>query len=231
MSEQKRPRATKTKSIQRLQTSSAPATNRAYQHAKRMILQDSYKGGDLLSEGEVAQELGMSRTPVREAFLRLEAEGLLRLYPKKGALVVPISAGEVEIVMETRRLIEKFAITKLLDSGVQPEIYGQLMDLVAIQESATVTGDHHKFSEADREYHAKLVESTRNTILIDLYHVLRDRQIRMGFNALIFDTLRTKLILEQHRGIAEAIAQGDRDRALNLMDVHLNGTLHVLRQH
>ncbi|NKS66646.1 GntR family transcriptional regulator, partial [Rhodococcus hoagii] len=56
-----------------------------------MILSGALPGGELISEGEIASRMGSSRTPVREAFLRLEAEGWMRLYPKRGALIVPIA--------------------------------------------------------------------------------------------------------------------------------------------
>ena len=92
-------------------------TERAYAYTKQRVLDATYAGGDLLTEGEVADALGISRTPVREAFVRLEAEGLLRLYPKRGALVVPVSAGEVEAVMETRLLVERFAFGKAIERG------------------------------------------------------------------------------------------------------------------
>ena len=72
---------------------------------------------ELISEGEVATALGMSRTPVREAFLRLEAEGLLRLYPQRGALVVPVSPAEAHAVIEARLLLEQFAATKVVGRG------------------------------------------------------------------------------------------------------------------
>ena len=65
------------------------AKDRALDYVKTQVLTGAFPGGELISEGEVATALGMSRTPVREAFLRLEAEGLLRLYPQRGALVVP----------------------------------------------------------------------------------------------------------------------------------------------
>src|ERR671914_1352673 len=89
-------------------------TERAYAYTKQRVLDATYAGGDLLTEGEVADALGMSRTPVREAFLRLQSEGLLRLYPKRGALVVPVSVQEVEAVMETRLMVERFALDKVL---------------------------------------------------------------------------------------------------------------------
>ena len=93
------------------------ATNRAYAFTKGRVLDSTFAGGNFITEGEVADALGMSRTPVREAFLRLEGEGLLRLYPKRGALVVPVSVGEVEAVMETRMLVERFALDKVLANG------------------------------------------------------------------------------------------------------------------
>src|SRR5277367_1146248 len=93
------------------------AKDRAHDYVKRQVLTGAFPGGELISEGEVAAALGMSRTPVREAFLRLEAEGLLRLYPQRGALVVPVSAEESRSVIEARMILEKFAVGKLVARG------------------------------------------------------------------------------------------------------------------
>src|ERR687894_2602632 len=92
-------------------------TEAAYTYTKQRVLDSTFAGGELITEGEVADALGISRTPVREAFLRLEGEGLLRLYPKRGALVVPVSAQEVDAVMETRLLVERFAFAKVVERG------------------------------------------------------------------------------------------------------------------
>src|SRR5882757_6523092 len=93
------------------------AKDRALQYVKAQVLTGAFPGGELISEGDVATALGMSRTPVREAFLRLEAEGLLRLYPQRGALVVPVSSDEAHAVIEARLLLEQFAATKVVASG------------------------------------------------------------------------------------------------------------------
>src|SRR5262249_29117749 len=90
------------------------ASERAYRHVKERVLDGRMPGGELISEGEVAQALGISRTPVRAAFTQLESEGLLRLYPKRGALVVPVSAAEMEAVIETRWVIERYAIERAI---------------------------------------------------------------------------------------------------------------------
>src|ERR1700731_1416330 len=85
------------------------AKDRAHDYVKRQVLTGAFPGGELISEGEVAAALGMSRTPVREAFLRLEAEGLLRLYPQRGALVVPVSSEEAPGGLEARGVVEEVA--------------------------------------------------------------------------------------------------------------------------
>src|SRR3954447_22489713 len=92
------------------------ASERAYRDVKDRVLDGALPGGELISEGEIAEALGMSRTPVRAAFTQLESEGLLRLYPKRGALVVPVSAAEMEAVIETRCVIERYAIERAMES-------------------------------------------------------------------------------------------------------------------
>src|ERR671915_475470 len=117
------------------------AKDRAYEFTKGRVLDSTFAGGDLITEGEVAAALGMSRTPVREAFLRLEGEGLLRLYPKRGALVVPVSVGEVEGGMEARLLVERFALDKVLSNG-PAELLARAMDeAIGQQEQRIAAGD------------------------------------------------------------------------------------------
>lgn len=205
----------------------APAADRAYAATKERILDGRYPGGALISEGEVATLVGLSRTPVREAFLRLEAEGLLRLYPKRGALVVPVSAAEVEDVIETRLLVERFAIEKI---GRAPAaLVAQLEVEIAEQERLAEAGDARGFVEADRRFHRLLVAATGNEILVALHDSLRDRQRRMGVVALSADGDRIGEIREEHRAIAAAVAAGD-PAAGELLAAHLGRTLALLRR-
>src|SRR3954463_15732799 len=128
-------------------------TERAYAYTKQRVLDATYAGGDLLTEGAVADALGMSRTPVREAFLRLEGEGLLRLYPQRGALVLRVSVGEVAAVMETRMLVERFALDKVRENGAAPDIADALTAAIARQEEHAAAGDTDGFVSVDREFH------------------------------------------------------------------------------
>src|SRR5450759_5164845 len=89
------------------------ASDRAYAHLKRGILDGTQAEGQFFTEGEVAEAVGVSRTPVREALLRLEVEGLVRLYPKKGAMIVPVSAQEAQDVVEARAVIEEWPPSRI----------------------------------------------------------------------------------------------------------------------
>jgi DNA-binding GntR family transcriptional regulator len=206
------------------------ARDRALDYVKDRILTGAFPGGELISEGEVADALGMSRTPVREAFLRLEAEGLLRLYPQRGALVVPVSPQEVRAVMEARLVLDQFAVGKVI--GQSAEVRGVVFDRMTTelgrQRRAVDTADLREFSDADRAFHAILIEAAGNGILNDVYGSLRDRQMRMVGESAVRDPARIETILAEHTLIAEAVRDGDLDRALDAIKAHLAGTERAL---
>jgi len=203
------------------------AADRAYAYTKERILDGGYPQGQLIGEGEVSDAVGVSRTPVREAFLRLEAEGILRLYPKRGALVVPISAADVEDVMEARRLLERFAIERVIELDL--DLAEPLAAAVAAQERHAAAEDAVAFVDADREFHRVFVAATGNAILLRTHDSLRDQQNRMGLAALS-GSERMSRILDQHRAIVAAVARRDPTEAQSLIDRHLDETLHLLRR-
>ena len=203
------------------------ATERAYAFTKRRILDGRFAGGALISEADVAEGVRLSRTPVREAFVRLESEGLLRLYPKRGALVVPVSAEEVESVMETRVLVERHAIAKVIRTGT--EVRARLARAIARQEDLAARDATPVFVEADRGFHRIYVAAAGNPILLALYDSLRDRQSRMGLVAIARDEDRTRQILDEHRALVRAVGAGDEAGALAVLEAHLGTTLALLR--
>lgn len=205
------------------------ATDRAYQFAKKRILDGRFPGGELITEGDISEGVGISRTPVREAFLRLESEGLLRLYPKRGALVTPISVGQVESVMETRLVIERHALTKVIALGVTP--LAELEKELARQTRFAENSRPREFVEADREFHRLYVAAAANPILLGLYDSLRDQQSRMGLSAIARDERRTAQIIEEHTRILAALARPSAEEAVAVIDDHLSETLRLLLFH
>ena len=107
--------ATEVRATRRGRTVGAAA--RAYDYVKQRLLDGRFAGGMLLSENEIARELGLSRTPVRQAFVELQGEELLDLYPRRGAVVRPISASEAEEILEARLLIETHCAVRDCDDG------------------------------------------------------------------------------------------------------------------
>jgi DNA-binding GntR family transcriptional regulator len=198
------------------------ASERAYRHVKERVLDGRLPGGELISEGEIAEALDMSRTPVRAAFTQLESEGLLKLYPKKGALVVPVSVQELEDVIETRWVIERYAIERAIPGD------GRLAARLAKSADRQARLKGSEFIEADRAFHRALVEATGNALLLDLYDSLRDRQRRMA-RPTTRDADRARRTSAEHREIADAIAAEDAERALAALRAHFDKALGFLR--
>lgn len=198
-----------------------PAAERVYLHVKARVLDRSYEGGTLLTEGDLAEAVGVSRTPVREALLRLEAEGLIKLYPKKGALVLSVSAQEIADVVETRLLVEQHAVAKVV-GAVPPQLIARLEESLADQRGHAEAGDLAAFAVADRCFHAEIVRAAGNRILAHLYDQLRDRQLRMGVATMHAEPSRVAKNIAEHTEILDALRDGAADTAADIVGRHVS---------
>lgn len=215
-------------------TRAMSATERAYTDTREKILDGHHAGGEVITEGQVSAALGISRTPVREAFLRLQSEGLLELYPKRGAVVVPLSDDEVASVMETRELIETFAATKVLTEFDEPPraLVDRMWELVGEQQRHLHNGSIAAFHEADTQFHLVMVEACQNGFLVDLLRSLRDRQRRLASRQTRAATHeRMEAAYKEHVALVETIAKGDLDDSLSSLRSHLRRARGALLQH
>jgi DNA-binding GntR family transcriptional regulator len=202
------------------------AAQRVYAHVKEGVLSGAFADGTMLSEGQIADALGVSRTPVREAFLQLESQGLLKLYPKRGALVVPVTREEVDAVMQTRWVVERFALERAVEHG-DASVAGDMRAALATQRTLLDAGDLPAFVDADREFHRVAVAATANAILIELYDSIRERQRRMIRRRL--DTNREAAhALDQHTTLTDALQAADLQRVLALLKTHISETREAL---
>ena len=203
------------------------AADRAYAYAKAEVLARRVAPHEMLSEGQIADAVGVSRTPVREALLRLQSEGLLRLLPKRGALVLPVTAEELADVIEARRLVESYAARKVITSGQVGELDLQLgRQLTAMREAAKCR-DTAAYVAADRAFHAAIVAAAGNEIIAGVYTSLRERQLRMGTVNLLdeqgaADPARMRDTLREHEQIRAAIATKHLRAADTAVNYHLD---------
>ncbi|GAA3500402.1 GntR family transcriptional regulator [Streptomyces prasinosporus] len=164
---------------------------------------------------------------MREALLRLEVEGLIKLYPKKGALVLPVSAQEIADVVETRLLVEEHAARKAVPAP--PGLVERLERLLARQREQAAAGDFAAASVTDRCFHAEIVRSGGNEILSRLYDQLRDRQLRMGVAVMHSHPDRIAKTLAEHEEILQALRSGDPEAAVAVVHRHVGWFSHLAR--
>ena len=203
------------------------ATRRAYAHIKERLLDGRFPGGSLLSENELAQRLGLSRTPVRQAFVHLEAEGLIELYPRRGGLVVPISPSEADDVLEARLLIEQHCARRAASAGAP--LAAELEQAIADQQGALAVGGAG-FVTADRRFHRAIVAAAGNPLLTRQYDSLRDRHQRIAAATVASDPGRVERFISEHTEIAAALRRGDGDAAAELMAAHLHSAHELARR-
>src|SRR5215472_8012048 len=197
-----------------------------YRWLKQQVLSLPRHEGTFLTEAEVCRATGVSRTPVREALLRLEADGLLQILPKKGAYVPPISETEVEAVMQARGLVEDWCARRaaLSRGSLLPELAELMNKLEKLQQAPMA------FIECDREFHRAIVRAAGNPVLAGFYESLRDRQLRMGLNAIAASGERTGNVLAEHAAIVDAMRASDPERAAAAMAHHLSNSLAALQR-
>ncbi len=188
-----------------------------------MILSGALEPGAFLTEKETAETLGLSRTPVREAFMLLATEDLLRLYPRRGALVVPVTSLDIDNVLDARRLIDPWAVERCCAHAPDPELARRLEAELA-DERAALPDVSNFFWEAGRRLYAAILASTGNPLVASFHDSLMVRQLRVGNVAVEPDPRRYSLpaIFAYHEQLVAAILRGDATGAQRLVHQHLD---------
>lgn len=190
----------------------------AYEWIKRYIIELPRERDAFLNEGALATATETSRTPVREALLRLESEGFLRRIPRKGVYVPPITDGDVRSLLDARAIVERWAATAARDAIRRDA--GALQELIDAQRRSR--DDTARFIELDIEFHSRMVGLGGNPVLEEFYSSLRQRQLRIGVRAVTHGVDRMENVLDEHQAILDAIVAGEATDAA--IDLHLEST-------
>ncbi|MDI5963025.1 GntR family transcriptional regulator [Streptomyces sp. SL13] len=198
------------------------AAERVYRYTKDLIIRGALPGGRLISEGSICDDLGVSRTPVHEAFLRLDTERLLALSSRKGAVVLPMAPQEARDVLEMREAIEGAAAQRVVDEErTAPATLDRLRSNLAVQAGHAAAGDLEAFVEADEEFHRTVVEASGNEIAGHFYALLRDRQQRLRHHLLAIRPDELPVILTDHRDLVGCLERRDADAYRDLLRAHV----------
>ncbi|MGB6405981.1 MAG: GntR family transcriptional regulator [Planococcus donghaensis] len=202
-------------------TKQATLADRAYEYIKKMIITGELKPGQELPEEKLAHELGISRTPLREALKRLAMDALIELRNLKPAVVAAFTSQDIIEIMELRRLLEIKGLENLTDVEQRPNIDELMVNierqLQAVQEKKVV-----EFMDLDQEFHALLYQNHRNNRLKEMINTINSGGSRAFL--LLSDTATdsSKKAYEEHLSILQAIEQGDLRKAKQQLGVHLD---------
>jgi DNA-binding GntR family transcriptional regulator len=174
--------------------------------------------GSRIVELEVARELGVSRSPVREALLRLAQEGLVTILPYRGAIVVPLQRRRLVELMEFRLALEHFALERLVERA--DETLADLRAAVAAIRRSVQTRNRRRIVDADLAMHRTIVGSARNVLLERAYDGLL-AQIRLYIDVTSARYERVEELAEEHEALLRAIERRDLAAARALLDAHI----------
>ena len=194
--------------------------NEAYKVIKQGITELRFRPGDPVNENDLARLLGISKTPVRNALVRLEQEGLVITAPFRGTYVTPVSARDVREIYEVRGALEELAIRKVV-SHLPPD---EITKLFHVIDEATDNVQHGKLNESFKSirlFHEGLVNATGNRWMINMYDSLSAHLARIR-NICGHIPGRVEKSNAEHRAILEAIASVDSEQAIGKLRLHLD---------
>lgn len=192
---------------------------KVYRYIKEAIIARKLLPGAMIYERNIALELGVSRSPVREALQSLQDEGWLTVMPRKGSVVNPLSPVEIEEVLQIRTIIATASLY-IASQRMGAKDTAYLHSLIARQEKAAAANDRHTFLEMDMEFHLTLVRLTGNRRLVGLAGNLLDSFRRIAAEAMQKVGFSSPSASD-HKAIMEALARGDAEEARNIMSVHI----------
>jgi DNA-binding GntR family transcriptional regulator len=198
---------------------SASLRGRVFAQLRNQILSGIYKPGDSLIELRLSEELGVSRTPIREAIRQLELEGLVQAIPNKGAVVKGITEQDVEDIFTIRMRIEGLAARWAAEKITEEEIK-ELKEALEFEEFYTLKNDADQLMKFDSKFHEIIFRASKSSPLMHMLSTFHNYIQSARNNS--FDTPgRPPKAFEEHKAIFEAISKKDADTAEKLTIEHI----------
>lgn len=203
-----------------------PLRDVVFKTLRQAILRGELKPGERLMEIQLANKLGVSRTPVREAIRKLELEGLVLMVPRKGAEVAQITEKSLIEVLEVRKALEELAV-KLACERISAEELEMLKEAEQKLENVLEDEDITVVAEADIEFHDVIYNATGNQKLIQLLNQFREQMYRFRVEHLKRKEFHPQ-ILAEHNELIATIVNGSKEQAAGLIGMHIDSQVKVV---
>lgn len=203
-----------------------PLRELVFESLREAILLGRLRPGERLMELQLADEMGVSRTPVREAIRKLELDGFVVMIPRKGAYVAGITIKDIADVFEVRAALEGLAAGLAAERITDNELDQLERALVHVRDFQ-IGSDIGGFAEGDTAFHDIIYQASRNQQLVQIITHLREHIQRFRRTSLS-QPGRTKIALDEHRAIVEAIAERDTEQARILAREHIENAEQIL---
>ena len=204
-----------------------PLRDVVFNTLRQAILKGELKPGERLMEIALAERLGVSRTPIREAMRKLEQEGLVVMIPRRGAQVANITEKDLNDVLEVRIALENVAIEKACARMTEEEM--RRLWLAAKEFEHTIAeGNLVKLAEADVAFHEVIYQASDNKRLIQVLNNMREQIYRYRVEYLKDETIYPRL-LKEHKDIAESLRRKDKSRASETMREHVKNQAEAVK--
>ena len=197
-----------------------PLRDVVFNTLRQAILTGELKPGERLMEIHLANRLGVSRTPIREAIRKLELEGLVTMIPRRGAEVAQITEKSLKEVLEVRRAMDALCAELACDRMSEDDLI-RLKHACEEFEKATKTKDTRLIAETDVALHDIILNATGNSRLIQLVNNLAEQMYRYRFEY-IKDLSQHEKLVEEHKMIYEAILHKDKQKASDIAKLHID---------
>ena len=197
-----------------------PLRDVVFNTLRKAILRGELKPVERLMEIQLANKLGVSRTPIREAIRKLELEGLVLMIPRKGAEVAQITEKNMQDVLEVRKALEELSV-QLACERITPEQVEEMKMAAEDFRKVLKSGDVTKIAEADVKFHDIIFAATNNQRLITLLNNLREQMYRFRVEYLKQKECYPQL-LEEHDKLIALISGGEVEEACELMGCHID---------
>lgn len=198
-----------------------PLRDEVFNTLRERILKGVYKPGERLMEIHLADQLGVSRTPIREAIRMLELEGLVKMVPRKGAQVAKISKEDLQDVLEVRKALDTLSVKLACERITEDEI--KLLNNSEREfEKALASKDVREIAEADVAFHDVIHSATKNGRLKSMISNLAERIYRYRFEYIKQQSDGGQTLMLEHREIMRCIESRDVESAVKATEIHID---------